>query len=232
MDFADINTLGSAQIIKKTLGKGLNPGEMGIVLSGAGGGKTACLTHIALEQLLNGLTVLHVCIDEKVETIKVWYQELLKNVCATRPALNYKQLQQQIDPMRFILAYLKDTFSPTKLEQSYQNLKEQAQFNPSLVIMDGLDFDRVTRPTIEALQLFAEKYQVPMWMSARTHRHITTTNNRGVPYPCHEMDDLFRAIILLEPGQEANRLVVIKHGDQYMPAYSPMYLNPQTFLLQ
>jgi hypothetical protein len=232
MDFADINELGSAQIIKKTLGKGLNPGEMGIVLSGAGGGKTACLTHMALEQLLNGLTVLHVCIDEKVETIKVWYQELLKNVCAAQPALNYKQLQQQLEPMRFILAYLKDAFSPEKLEQSYQNLKEQAQFKPSLVIMDGLDFDRVTRPTIEALQLFSQKHQVPMWMSARTHRHITTTNDRGVPYPCHEMDDLFRAIILLEPGQEANRLVVIKHGDQYMPAYSPVYLNPQTFLLQ
>jgi hypothetical protein len=232
MNLTDSNPLNSAQIIGKTLGKGLNPGELGIIMSGAGGGKTACLTHIALEQLVNGFPVLHVCIDEKVETIKVWYQELLKNLCGAQSAGKYKQLQQQIEPMRFILAYLNDTFSPAKLGQSFQNLKDQAQFSPSLAIIDGLDFDRVSRSTIEALQLLAQKHHIPLWMSARTHRHIATTNERGVPYPCHEMDDLFQAIILLEPGHEANRLVVIKHNDQYMPAYPPIFLNPQTFLLQ
>jgi hypothetical protein len=133
--------------------------------------------------------------------------------------------------MRFILAYMHDVFSPERLEQNVQNLKAQAQFHPSLVVIDGLDFDRITRPVVEALQQLAQRLRLPMWFSARTHRHMATTNEHGIPYPCDTMDDLFRAVILLESDTQGVRLVVLKHGDQYQPAYTPVRLDSQTFLL-
>jgi hypothetical protein len=232
MDSMDHSTNQVAGIVKTTLGTGLAPGELGVLMASAGSGKTACLTLIAIEQLIQDSSVLHVCIDEKVESVKVWYHELVKNQCALTPSSDYKKCLQRLEPLRFIFAFLHDTFSPEKLAQSIDNLKGQAAFHPSLVVIDGLNFDQVARPTLEALQELAQKLGLPMWFSARTHRHITSTNEHGVPYPCDTLDDLFQAIILLESGTDETRLVVLKHRDQYRPAYAPVALSSQTFAIK
>jgi len=223
---------GSVQLVSKAIGEDLRPGELGIVLAQAGGGKTACLTRIALDHLLREQPVLHVGIDRKPDAIKAWYQELVNSLAVSQYGGDPAQLRSRIEPLRFILAYSHPTFSPQKLEQSFRNLKEQARFNPALVVLDGLDFDSATRPLVEALRSFAQTQQVPLWMCARTHRHIATANEQGVPYPCHEMDDLFQVIFLLKTEPEAIRLEVIKHHDRFKPNYPALFLNPQTFLLQ
>lgn len=222
-----------ATMIQQALGKPLNPGEMGVLLARAGVGKTACLTHIALGYLLNEQTVLHVCIDELPEKIKVWYQELLRNLGhTTDQSFPSHDLRQQVETSRFIMSFLHHTFNPGKLEQSLINLSEQVEFRPSLVVLDGLDFERSSRSQLEHLARIADKYGLSFWMSCRTHRHIDTINDRGIPYPCHELDDLFQAIVVLDPQPEDIRLTVLKHYDRYAPEYPSLLLNPQTFLLK
>jgi hypothetical protein len=218
-------------MVQRALGHPLKPGELGVVLARAGVGKTACLTHIALEELLRGEAVLHVCIGEIPDKIKVWYQEFLKNLNETLPGEDCASLQHRIEPSRFILAYLHQTFSPEKLEKSLGTLRDQAKFFPAMVVLDGLDFDRISRPMIQMLQDFARKQEVSLWMSARTHRHISEANERGIPYPCHALDDLFNAIVLLEPTPDAIRVKVLKHNEQYQPEHPPVFLNGQTYLL-
>jgi len=219
------------KMIQRTLGSPLKPGELGVVLARAGVGKTACLTHIALEQLLRGEAVLHVCIGEIPDKIKVWYKEFLKNLNESIPGEDAAKLQYRIEPLRFILAYLHQTFSSEKLRQSLYNLREQARFFPTMVVLDGLDFDRISRESIEALREFAQKESVSLWMSARTHRHIAKSNTHGIPYPCHEIDDLFNAIVLLEATPDAIKAKVLKHNEQYGPEHSAVSLNSQTYLL-
>ncbi|MDY0040309.1 MAG: hypothetical protein RBS57_08345 [Desulforhabdus sp.] len=232
MDMEQPTSPIGVELVQKTLGSRIETGELGVMLARAGVGKTACLTHIALEQLLSGLPVLHVCLNEGPEKIKLWYLEFLRNIASSQAGFDLAGLQHRIEPLRFILAYLHQTFSPDKLEQSLRNLKDQAKFNPSMVIVDGMDFDHVNRPTIETLKSFAQANGVAIWMSARTHRHITIVNERGIPYPCNEMDDLFEAILLLEPVPQAVQLKVLKHAHAYLPEYPLVFLNPQTYLLQ
>jgi len=219
------------EMLQGKLGSPLKPGELGVLLARAGVGKTACLTHIAMEHLLSGQTVLHVCVDEIPEKAKVWYHEFLKNIVAAYPDEQRAELQHRIEPLRFILSYLHNTFSPEKLEQSVRDLEERANFRPAMVVLDGLNFDHIARSAIESLHDFAERHCVSLWMSARTHRHITMTNERGIPYPCHEIDDLFGAIILLEPVRDAVQIRVLKNGSGYQPEHPLVFLNPQTYLL-
>jgi hypothetical protein len=176
--------------------------------------------------------VLHVCIDEVPETIKVWYRELLKNMAEAHAGEDPAKLQHRIEPLRFILAYLHHTFTPGKMERSLQDLKGQAKFEPSVVVIDGINFDVLPRSTLEELREFAQKYQVSLWMSARTHRHIENTNEHGIPYPCNETDDLFQAIVLLEPNPERIRVKVLKHNDHYRPESPEVFLAPHTFLVR
>jgi hypothetical protein len=219
------------ELVKRTLGNPLGPGELGALMARAGVGKTACLTHIALEHLFGSQPVLHVCIDGAAEKIKIWYKELFKNLLSSGSKEEFAGVQRRLESLRFILAYLHQTFSIQKLEQSLQNLQEQTNFHPALVVLDGLDFDRQPRETVSELQSFALEHKVSMWMSIRTHRHITIANKRGIPYPCHESDDLFHAILLLEPTSRAIQVRVLKHDAAYQPEHSGVFLNPQTYLL-
>ncbi len=218
------------ELVKRTLGNPLGPGELGALMARAGVGKTACLTHIALEHLFQSQPVLHVCIDGTAEKVKIWYRELIRSLPPRE--MRFTTQQRHIESNRFILAYLHRTFSVPKLEQSLQNLKEQTGFHPALVVLDGLDLDRESRATVTELQDFAQRHQVAMWMSIRTHRHIAIANEKGIPYPCHETDDLFHAILLLEATPKAIEVRVLKRNGQYHPEHPEVFLNPQSFLLQ
>lgn len=221
-----------ATLVRSCLGHPLLPGQMGVLLARAGVGKTACLTHIALEALGHGDKVLHTCIDELPDKIKIWYDELFRNFkSAVGDEAVLKTIKEAMGSSRFIMSYLHHTFSPAKLEENVQSLQDQVSFAPNLIIIDGLDFERVSRKQLEAIQKTAEKHGSSVWFSCRIHRHIDIANDKGVPYPCHEIDDLFQAIILLEPQAQYISMVVLKHGDQYKPDHPALFLNPRTFLL-
>jgi hypothetical protein len=231
MSIDQANGREAVELIRRTLGNPLRPGELGALMARAGVGKTACLTHIALEHLFEGQPVLHVCIGGAAEKIKIWYQELMKNLLSSASREECATQQRRIESLRFILAYLHSTFSLGKLEQSLRNLEEQTNFHPALIVLDGLDFDREPRETAAELLSFAREHGVSMWTSIRTHRHITITSENGIPYPCHESEDLFHAILLLEPSSKAIEVRVLKHAESFPTEQSDVFLNPQTYLL-
>lgn len=205
---------------------------MGVLLARAGVGKTACLTLIALEGLARNEKVLHICIDELPDKIKIWYEELYRNFRSTvKDETLLKNLKENMVSSRFIMSYLHHTFTPAKLEESIQNLRDQVMFHPTLIVLDGLDFERVSRKQLESIQQTAENHGAAVWFSCRIHRHIDITNDKGVPYPCHELDDLFQAIVLLEPKAHGISMVVLKHGEDYQPAHPALTINPRTFLV-
>jgi hypothetical protein len=207
------------------------PGEMGVLLARAGAGKTACLTQLAIGYLLDKEPVLHVCVDVVPDKVKLWYNELLKDIFSNRPECNASDLQRAIEPLRFIMSFLNQTFSPEKLEMSIDNLKEQAKFEPSLIILDGLDFDRSARPLFEKIGDLARRHSTSVWVSARSHRHVPDVNERGIPYPVDGMDDLFSSIFVLLPEDDGIKLKALKEKGNYNPAVSEFELNPSTFLL-
>lgn len=228
----DVSLPFPATLVRSCLGQALRPGQMGVLLARAGVGKTACLTHIALEALAQGQKVLHTCIDELPDKIKIWYEELYRNFkTAIGDEALLKTIKEGMVASRFIMSYMHHTFTPAKLEESIRSLRDQVQFEPTVIILDGVDFERVSRKQLEAIQKTAQNHGASVWFSCRIHRHIDIVNDKGIPYPCHELDDLFEAIILLEPQAQTISMVVLKHADQYKPAHPALVLNPRTFLL-
>jgi hypothetical protein len=209
----------------------LEPGDMGVLLARAGAGKTACLTHLALGYLLNNEPVLHICVDVVPDKVKIWYHELLKDIFSNKPEYKVSDLEHFIEPLRFIMSFLNQTFNPQKLEVSIDNLKQQAKFVPSLIILDGLDFGHDARPVFEKISDLARRHSIPIWMSARSHRHMPDVNERGIPYPIDSMDDLFSSVFVLQPEKDGIMLRALKQRGNYNPADSEFLLDPNTFLL-
>ncbi|MCL5405389.1 MAG: hypothetical protein M1398_01455 [Deltaproteobacteria bacterium] len=207
----------------------LDPGQMGVLLARAGAGKTAVLTHIALGYMLEKEPVLHVCVDGVPDKVKVWYDEVLKDIFSTAPQCSVSDLQHSIEPLRFIMSFLNQTFSPEKVEMGIDNLRSQAKFDPALIILDGLDFGR-ERGLFEKIGELARRQSTPVWVSARSHRHIPDVNERGIPYPIDAMDDLFSSIFILQHEETGMRLRALKEKGCYNPSCADFIIDPITFL--
>jgi len=76
----------------------------------------------------------------------------------------------------------------------------------------------------------AGKFNVEIWFSAVSHRHITEVNERGIPYPCNRIDDLFSLVIQLQPQTQGVSLKLLKDHDNPVIPDASVRLDPNTFL--
>ena len=80
-------------------------GEFGAVLARAGVGKTAMMVQLSLETLLRGNHVLHVSIDDPVNKVSLWYDEVFHNWAEQYHLQQMNQLWESILPHRFIMTF-------------------------------------------------------------------------------------------------------------------------------
>ena len=227
-DFISVSPLKALQqSSRKELGKG----NLGVLISRAGVGKTACLIHIAFDKLFRNEKLVYVSLEEGPEKVTayfdVMYHDLVKALNLSEESDEYRRL---IGKNRMIFAYLNQSFEIERLRTNLINLKENLDFKPATLIVDGLNFEKADPALFQDFKKIAEEFQLEVWFSALSHRHITEVNERGIPYPCHKLDDLFSLIIQLQPDSSGIFLRLLKDHDN--PAISKMgvRLDPNTFL--
>ena len=119
----------------------------------------------------------------------------------------------------------------TDLYREHWNLAQRIQFVPETLIVDGIDFSKVSEDLLEEFQEIARTSQVEIWFSALSHKHIADTNERGIPYPCNHVDHLFSIILQLEPSQSGILLKLLKDHENPIAAEAHVRLDPQTFMV-
>jgi hypothetical protein len=221
------------RILQKATKGGLGTGNLGVFMARAGVGKTACLIHVALDSLFKKQKVVHVGIGESVEKIQVWYDEILVDLCSDFKIDDPRKLRGEIERGRVILAYTPETFTVKKLAKDLGDLATGGGFVPQVLLIDGFDFEKEEAgwDTLAAFRHLAKEEKLEIWFSARTHRASKVRNERGIPAPCHEVDDLFSVIIFLEPRDGSIHLKLLKDHDYAVSQDLPIRLNPNTLLL-
>jgi hypothetical protein len=221
------------RILQKATRGGLGKGGLGVFMARAGVGKTACLVHVALDSLFKGQKVVHVGIGESVEKIQVWYKEILADLCRTFEIEDPLKLQGEIERNRLILSYTPETFTVKKLNRDLKDFTDPGGMVPEVLLIDGFDFENLhsSWDTLAAFKYIATNREIEIWFSARTHRESRIENNRGIPVPCHEVDDLFSIILFLEPKPDFIHLKLLKDHDHPLNQDLQIKLNPNTLLL-
>ncbi len=217
------------KILEKTSRKELGSGNLGVLIARAGVGKTSCLIHIAFDKIFRHEKLVHVSLEEGPDKIKSYYNVMYSDIVKT---LGIDDLEHgtHIDQDRMILAYIKQSFDMERLKISLSNLKNELEFNPSTIIVDGFDFEHTEKAMIEEFKNIAGEFNVEIWFSALSHRHITEVNGRGIPYPCHQLDDLFSIIMQLQPEPSGMSLKLLKDHDNPSLSDISVSLDPGTFL--
>ena len=211
--------------------KGLGRGNLGVLIARAGVGKTACLIHIALDRIFRDGKAVHVSLQGGPDKISSYYNVILSELIKAFGLRDDHEARTLMEKNRMILAYLNQSFDLTRLRENLKNLSENAAFRPDTLVVDGLDFSRAEAGIFEGFKALAQEYQVEIWLSALSHRHIAEVNERGIPYPCSNLDHFFTVILQLHPAGSGVQMKLIKDRDRPVKEEAALILDPNTFLV-
>ena len=226
-DFIKVSPL---KLLEMSSGDGLGKGNLGVLMARAGVGKTACLIHIAFDMLFRKKRLVHVSLEDSPEKVTSYYNVIFSDLVKALEIRDETEGRMLLERNRMILAYLHKSFEIDRLRRNLNNLREQIEFIPDILIVDGLDFEKVDAETMQGFKNVAGEFNVEIWFSALSHRHITDKNEKGIPYPCNRVDEFLSVVIHLDPGESGIFLKLIKDHDYEVNDDSYIRLDPNTFL--
>ena len=189
------------------------PGGFGAVLARAGVGKTAFLVQIALDSLLNDKNVLHISLNDPIQKVNLWYQEVFRHIANQYNVKQVEELWESLLPHRFIMTFKMEDFNVPRLQERLNDLTQQQIFSPQMMIVDGLPFDASVSASLLELKTLARKYGFQVWFTVRTHRH-EAPDDEGLPAQLKKVVDMFEMAIQLQPKGEEIHITALK-GGQY-----------------
>ncbi len=206
-------------------------GCFGAVASRAGVGKTSFLVQIAISSLIKEKKVLHISIQNPVDKINLWYQEIFSHLTRQFETKQSKQLWEHLVSHRFIMTFETESFDFSKLKTRIEELKTQNIFVPHLVIIDGLSFDESILTELDDFKKFAKSHDLTTWFSVRMHRHQMSDNNEMMEQIYGQLSDLFNIIIQLVPEKEQIQIKWFTRVKD-INNHRNLFLDPATMLIK
>ena len=221
------------RVFERAIDGGLGRGNIGIVLSRPGVGKTGFLIGMALDALLQGRQVLHISTKETVERVRDFYDQIFKSLADDLDLDNRPQRHLEMERNRHILVYNRKLFSLEKLENSVAFLQDAAGFTPSLVIMDGTPrFEKTEEWEMDGITRLAAEWDAEIWASSHMHREGQKVGADGIPMDVARFNRWLDIVLYLEPTADRIRLRILRDRGRQDIADLQMELDPRTLLLR
>ena len=210
-------------------GAALPVGDFGAVLARAGVGKTALLVQISLNYLLQGKNVLHISLNDPVNKVNLWYEEVFSHIARQYAVGQAGELRETLLPHRFIMTFKVEGFSAPKLDERLTDLTEQEIFTPEIIIIDGLPFEENVRDNLLQIKELIRKHRCHAWFTVRTHRH-EEPDEKGLPVQISGVEDLFGVILRLQPEGKTIHIEALKGQADHSDPIG-LALDPSTMLI-
>ena len=184
---------------------GLKPGEMGLVTSKKGVGKTAVLVQFGIDTLLNGKQLVHVSFDQVSSNVIEWYDTIVQEIVKNKISDEDKEV---IMRNRTILNFNQDNFNLEKVVNTLNALKAGG-IGVAGVVIDGVDFAKAKESDIQAVASYAKATKTKVWVSATAEGSKLSEQAPKAILP------YFSFVVHLEPSKSNGTSVkVLKAGKQ------------------
>ncbi len=201
--------------VSQTLGiENIKDGRFGAVISRAGVGKTSFLVQIAITQLLRNEKILHISLVEPIEKINLRYSDGYTNLIDSIGYVDPQKalrLWEDIYPNKVGISYNEATFDTEKIREYLKSFKKADLALPSVIIMDGLNFDKDVSSALEKLDSLSREFSVFIWFSIRSHREEKLCDD-GYPIQLETYKDMFDKAVFLNPVDDKLEAVILKDG--------------------
>jgi hypothetical protein len=221
-----LNARSPLRLLEKGLHGGLGPGNVGVVLAGHGVGKTSFLVGVGLDELLRGGRVLHVCLDQTVAHLRAYYDTVFEDLAASSHLEDEAMVHADIDRRRSIRVYPPHALTTSKLRDAVK-LEVEAGARPSLLILEGLECERLPEQEMGDLKALAGELAAEVWISASSAEEVPSE----LPAWVAPFGDRVSVVLALEPGDDAVALRALKDHDNPDLEALHVSLDPRTLLL-
>lgn len=219
------------RILEKSIHGGVGKGNIGVIASRKGTGKTACLVHIATDQLFQNKQVIHVSFSGRTDHIVSWYEDIFGEIAKKRALDDAMSVHDQIIKQRVIMNFNQGGVAAAQLLRSLRAMVTDGQFAADVVVVDGYDFESGKPETLVALREFANELGLEVWFSASIHRDDPRTDENGVPMVLSRYIDSINVLITLHPADDHIKLSLIKDHDRYVTEDLHLMLDPKSLLI-
>ena len=192
---------------------GLKEGEIGIVTAKKGLGKTSVLVQFGMDTLLQDKQLAHVTFDLHSSNVISWYDSIFAEIAKKKNGA--AELKDGVVSKRTILNFSLDNFTLAKVVNTLKALKAGGIVVAG-VVMDGVDFAKVSEDDVKAVADYAKAENVKVWFSSDS-----------VPAA---LEQYFAVVANIEQKNDGVMLTVIKLGDK-KPMETSLKLDTKTLLI-
>jgi hypothetical protein len=221
------------RVLEGAIHGGLGRGNIAVLASPKGVGKTACLVHIATDKLLQGRNVIHVSYSSRVDYIITWYEDIFKEIAKDRKLANAVAVHDEIIANRVIMNFKQDGTRTEQVLKSLEAMITFGKFNADTVIVDGYDFSRPVCDDLARFKDFAGRLGLEVWFSASLRETGSPLYGAdGIPSLLKPVCPAIDVVITLHALDEQVEFRVVKDRDHPAPGILPIKLDPRTFLIK
>jgi len=231
MTLGELIQVSPIRVFEKAINGGLKAGEIGIITSPKGVGKTSVLVQLALDKLLQEKKVIHVSFSQHTNYMQLWYEDLFNEFINKKDIENPNEIKSELIKNRVQMNFSQDGITITQILKSLRSLIIEGGFNANLIIIDGFKFSGVEKACIENVKKFAVESGVSIWYSCSVKDESTQYNEENIPVDISPISALIDVVIKLQPKSDFVELSVSKDRDLVTSKSIAMKLDPKTLLM-
>lgn len=174
MEKQDLIDRSPVRFLEKATNGGLQEGEVAIITSKKGLGKTSVLVQIGLDALFQDKNVVHVSFNQQSDFVMTWYEDIFTEMAKKKNLQLAKDIKSDIVKNRVILNFNQDTFNISSIVSTLKALEVGGVKTDSLII-DGLSKTKLTVTAMDELKTYAKEAKVSIWFSQNTEGETLET---------------------------------------------------------
>jgi hypothetical protein len=231
MIMEDLVKRSPLRILERSIHGGLGKGNIGVLASRKGVGKTACLVHIATDKLFQGKPVIHVSYASRVDHIINWYEDIYRELARGMAAEPAADIHDELVRKRVIMNFSQEGTRTDQVLRSVEAMIRDGRFAAETVIVDGFNFPQSSPRDLQNFKEFAVRMDLEVWFSASLKGPEPLFDEAGVPAELECCLDHIDVLITLRPWDNRVQLRLIKDHGFGSPPDLRLSLDPTTLLI-
>lgn len=222
MDKKDLFEFSPIRYFDKIANGGLTAGEIGLITSKKGLGKTSVLVQFGMDSLLADKQLVHVSFDQHSSNVISWYSSIFSEIAKKKNISNASDLKDEIMRERTILNFNPENFTLLKVIKTVTAM-QSAGIKVTALVIDGFDIKKANEEDMKAVADFAAQEKMIVWLTSteESPKLEDSAPKAILPY--------LSAVLHLNPKQNGVELSVLKLRDT-TPATS-LKLDSKTLLI-
>jgi hypothetical protein len=228
---AELIAKSPVRVLEKSIEGGLKSGNIGVIASKKGVGKTSVLVQLALDKLLQGQKVIHVSFTSHTSYVIAWYENIFGEVAKKRGLEHLDEVRDELVHNRVIMNFTQDGIKTEAILHSIKAMMVDGGFHAQSLIIDGFDFTKSVPAELEKVHAFAKEMNLEIWYSATLAGDELHLDKNNVPLVLKDYLGSIAVLVLLEPKAEYIHFNVIKDHERLNPQDLKIKLDAKTLLI-